>query len=90
MPNTMKSADNSGIARFSASAFSQQLENYTAVNEPVLLYKKGSPERVALDSELANFKPVTIPIVIGDKEVTQGAQERVQVSPFEHSRTLAK
>ena len=56
------------------------LLNYVATNEPVLEYKKGSPEREALDAKVKEYdeKLHEIPIVIGDEELTS-ADARYQV-----------
>jgi 1-pyrroline-5-carboxylate dehydrogenase len=60
-------------------------------NEPVHAYAPGSPERTALQAELARhegMEPVDIPLIIGGEEVRTGLTERA-VSPHDHSRTLA-
>ncbi|GFS17896.1 delta-1-pyrroline-5-carboxylate dehydrogenase, mitochondrial, partial [Elysia marginata] len=62
---------------------------YTAVNEPMLDYAKGSPETERLEKVLEQYQnPVDVPIVIGDEEIKTGPVQR-QVAPFEHKRTVA-
>ncbi|KAH8859819.1 Delta-1-pyrroline-5-carboxylate dehydrogenase, mitochondrial, partial [Schistosoma japonicum] len=64
---------------------------FKAVNEPVLLYKPGSMERLRLDSTLGTMKltaPHRVPICIGSSELSS-EHPRKQVWPFEHSKTLA-
>lgn len=60
------------------------------MNEPILGYKKGSAERVALEKELARQRKEVkkIPLIIGGKEVNTGVQGQV-VIPHEHSHVLA-
>ena len=61
------------------------LENYKAVNEPVLSYLPGSKERAELEEALqkqAN-ELVDIPIVVGDEEIrTDDVRYQVAVSYF--------
>ncbi|KAJ6656810.1 hypothetical protein lerEdw1_003141 [Lerista edwardsae] len=61
------------------------------VNEPVLQFMAGSPERVALQEALNDLKGKTeaIPCVVGGKEVWT-TDVRYQVSPFNHSHKVAK
>ncbi len=59
-------------------------------NEPVLEYKKGSPERKTLEAELkrqSNIQ-VEIPLIIGGKEVRTGNTGNV-VMPHDHQHVLA-
>lgn len=59
------------------------------VNEPVLSYKPGSPERIALQAELklARSKEIDIPMTIGGKPVT--TDRKVKVSPpHDHQHVL--
>ncbi|XP_054857677.1 delta-1-pyrroline-5-carboxylate dehydrogenase, mitochondrial [Eublepharis macularius] len=60
-------------------------------NEPVLEFKPGSSERLALQKALNNLKGKTeaIPCVVGGEEVWT-ADVRYQVSPFKHSHKVAK
>ncbi len=59
-------------------------------NEPVLLYKKGSPERLLLEAELKrqSNKIVDIPLIIGGKEIRTGKTGKV-VKPSDHGHILA-
>ena len=59
-------------------------------NEPVLGYLPGSPERVALDSELQRQSSmvVEIPLIIDGKEIRTGNTEKV-VMPHNHGHVLA-
>ncbi|MFW5892249.1 MAG: L-glutamate gamma-semialdehyde dehydrogenase [Bacteroidota bacterium] len=59
-------------------------------NEPVLEYKQGSPERIALEKELErqNQMQVEIPLIIGGKEVKTGNIGKV-VSPHDHQHVIA-
>lgn len=73
--------------------------SYTAHNEPILDYKSGSTERIKLNEKLMeylslNFTDKTqplfdIPIVIGDKEIRNGAV-KYQVAPHDHKLKLAR
>ena len=47
------------------------LESYTAHNEPILGYEKGSKERQELEAKLEYYgsKVHDVPIVIGDEEI---------------------
>jgi 1-pyrroline-5-carboxylate dehydrogenase len=59
-------------------------------NEPVLEYKKGSPERQLLDSEIQRQlqNPIEIPMIIGGKEI-RGQQSGKVRMPHKHSQVLA-
>jgi len=61
------------------------------INEPVLSYAPGSPERAALKAELARQSAlqVDIPVVVGGKEIRSGKTIDV-VSPHNHQRIIAK
>ncbi len=61
------------------------------INEPVLGYEKGSPEREAVKSKLAEMvaEEIEIPILIGGKEVRTG-DFGTQVVPHDHGHVLAK
>jgi len=61
------------------------------VNEPVLSYLKGSPERVAIEAELERQSgmEIEIPLIIGGKEVRTGDCGTV-VMPHDHHHVLAK
>jgi 1-pyrroline-5-carboxylate dehydrogenase len=61
------------------------------VNEPVLSYAPGTPERAAIESELRQQtnSTVDIPLVIGASEYRTSSAVRV-VAPDEHARTLAR
>ncbi|MEQ1856865.1 MAG: L-glutamate gamma-semialdehyde dehydrogenase [Longimicrobiales bacterium] len=61
------------------------------VNEPVLTYAPGTPERAALQRELAAQagQVVDIPLVIGGKEVRTGDTFDV-VMPHEHGHVIAR
>jgi 1-pyrroline-5-carboxylate dehydrogenase len=77
--------------RFSTSPCVSGLENYKAVNEPILEYLPGSKERIELDAKLKEYdsKVHEVPIVIGDEELTN-SDVRYQVRPFDHQNKLAK
>lgn len=59
-------------------------------NEPVKSYLAGSPERIALDAELArqSSEIVDIPLIIGGKEIRTGNTIKV-VCPHDHQHVLA-
>ncbi len=59
------------------------------VNEPVLQYAPGSPERAALKKTLAELKkkPIEIPMYIGGKAVKTGIKKEIH-PPHEISHTL--
>ncbi|KAM6434927.1 delta-1-pyrroline-5-carboxylate dehydrogenase, mitochondrial [Liasis olivaceus] len=61
------------------------------VNEPVLAFKPGSPERAALQKALNDLKGKTeeIPCVVGGEKVWT-TDVRYQVSPFNHLHKVAK
>ena len=61
------------------------------VNEPILEYRPGSPERIKLKQrieELKKEKPV-IPLYIGDKEIRTGKLGECR-SPYDHGQLLGK
>ena len=60
------------------------------VNEPVLSYMPGSPERKLLEDELKNqrSKVVDIPLIIGGKEIRTGKTGKI-VIPSDHGHVLA-
>ncbi len=61
-----------------------------AVNEPVLSYEPGSPERETLKAELERMssQQIEIPLIIGGKEVRTGDMAE-QVIPHRHGHVLA-
>ena len=60
-------------------------------NEPVKAYLKGSPERIALETELERQMNtvVDIPLIIGGKEIRTGNVAEV-VCPHDHGHVLAR
>jgi 1-pyrroline-5-carboxylate dehydrogenase len=60
------------------------------VNEPVLSYAPGTPERAALKATLADMArtPIEIPLVIGGREVRTG-RTKTAVTPHRHGHVLA-
>jgi 1-pyrroline-5-carboxylate dehydrogenase len=60
------------------------------VNEKVLSYSAGSPERKMLEAELAQqeSKIIDIPLIIGGKEIRTGVTGKI-VKPSDHSHVLA-
>jgi 1-pyrroline-5-carboxylate dehydrogenase len=60
-------------------------------NEPVELYKAGTPQRKALLEEIDRLKsnPLEIPLVIGGKEVYTGNIEEVRI-PHDHQQIVAR
>ena len=60
------------------------------INEPVLSYAPGSPERTSLKVRLDELAaaPIEIPLVIGGREVRTGKTGRV-VMPHDHGHVLA-
>ncbi len=63
----------------------------TPVNEPILPYAPGSPERASLKARVRAMEKETIeaPLVIGGQEV-KGEGTFSQVSPHNHARELAR
>src|SRR5690348_7491347 len=61
------------------------------VNEPILSYAPGSPERAALKAELAGMprEPIEIPMVIDGRDVTSGRFIEVR-SPHRREQLLAR
>jgi 1-pyrroline-5-carboxylate dehydrogenase len=59
-------------------------------NEPVLEYKKDSPERKQLEAEIQRQieNPIDIPLIIGGKEVRTSLTGQVRM-PHNHSHVLA-
>jgi 1-pyrroline-5-carboxylate dehydrogenase len=59
------------------------------VNEPVKLYKPGSPEREELKKKLAELKSkeIEIPLIIGGEEIKTGNAEKI-VMPHNHRHVL--
>ncbi len=60
------------------------------VNEPILNYAPGSPEKAALKKELAamSARQLEIPLIIGGKEIKTGNLGKV-VMPHDHQHVLA-
>jgi len=60
------------------------------INEPVLDYAPGSPERAELETALAEMAqtPVQLPHVIGGQPVTGGGEEIDVVQPHAHAEVL--
>ncbi|MDH5588695.1 MAG: aldehyde dehydrogenase family protein, partial [Gemmatimonadota bacterium] len=63
----------------------------TPVNEPILSYAPGTPERAALKARLAEMsaEQVEIPLIIGGEEVRTGDMVDV-TSPQNHGHVLAR
>jgi 1-pyrroline-5-carboxylate dehydrogenase len=63
----------------------------TPINEPVLGYAPGSPEKARLKAELARMagEQIEIPCIIGGERVTTGRLEDV-VMPHDHKHVLAR
>ncbi|MCD6234740.1 MAG: L-glutamate gamma-semialdehyde dehydrogenase [Candidatus Marinimicrobia bacterium] len=61
----------------------------TAVNEPILSYAPGSPERARLEKKLKELKKTTveIPLIIGGKEVRTGNLGKCHI-PHDHHHDL--
>lgn len=75
--------------RFFASDAS--LENFKAVNEPVLSFLPGSKECTDLEAALKKQADqiVDIPLVVGDEEIRTN-DVHYQVAPFDHQKKIAK
>jgi 1-pyrroline-5-carboxylate dehydrogenase len=60
-------------------------------NEPIYDYKKGSPERVALEAALKELRSAVheVPIIIGGKEI-KTSKFGEQAIPHEHNHVLAR
>src|SRR6185503_19133024 len=60
------------------------------VNEPVLSYAPGAPERAALKARLAELaaQPIEIPLIIGGEEIRTG-RTSTAVMPHDHGHVLA-
>ena len=60
------------------------------LNEPILKYLPGSPERISLEKELERQSGIVIdiPLIIGGKEIRTGKTGKV-VMPTEHGHLLA-
>jgi 1-pyrroline-5-carboxylate dehydrogenase len=60
------------------------------LNEPILKYLPGSPERISLENELArqNGIVIDIPLIIGGREIRTGITGKV-VMPTNHKHVLA-
>merc|ERR1712184_53774 len=65
--------------------------NINDLNEPMLNYAPGSPERKALYEAVAKIHSTTadIPLVIGGEEI-YNAPTKNQVSPYDHQNVIAK
>jgi 1-pyrroline-5-carboxylate dehydrogenase len=63
----------------------------TPKNEPVLDYRKGSPERARLEAELTRIsgEEIEIPCVIGGERVTTGKLEAIRM-PHDHQHVLGR
>ncbi|GMR37540.1 hypothetical protein PMAYCL1PPCAC_07735 [Pristionchus mayeri] len=84
-------ASRNGLRSFSGSGLTSEQFMRKMQNEPILEYKKGSAERVALDSELKRMAATVheVPLRIGDKKI-KNKLERTQVMPSDHKHVLAK
>ncbi|MBB6173483.1 1-pyrroline-5-carboxylate dehydrogenase [Nocardiopsis mwathae] len=62
----------------------------TPVNEPVLTYAPGSPERAELERKLAELgkEPVELPMTIGGERRMGGGERIDVVRPHDHARVL--
>lgn len=62
----------------------------TAINEPVLQYAPGSPEKKALKAALAEArsKVIDIPMIIGGKEIRTGTTKPI-APPHDHKHIIA-
>ena len=62
-----------------------------AHNEPIKSFMKNSPERVAVEKKLAEFRNNVpeIPLVIGGKEIKTGDIGEVRI-PHEHKTVIAR
>ncbi|PAV86389.1 hypothetical protein WR25_15384 [Diploscapter pachys] len=51
-------------------------------NEPILEYRKGSKERIALEDELAKLSktPIDVPLRIGSKKITNNLEKKQKIS----------
>jgi len=63
----------------------------TPVNEPVLSYAPGSPERAKFFARLAELKSrkIEIPLVIGGQEIRTGKKREIR-SPYDHGQVIGK
>ncbi len=59
------------------------------INEPIKLYKPGSPEREELKKKIVELKSkqVEVPLIIGGKEIKTGNTEEMRI-PHNHSHVL--
>ena len=59
------------------------------VNEPVLTYAPGTPEKAELKRKLAELqsKQIEIPLIIGGKEIKTGKTAEIR-TPHDHSKLL--
>lgn len=75
---------------FSGLTSEQFMKN--PINEPVLDYREGSNERIALYKELDNYtrNDTTVPLVIGGKKIFYEKTKQKQFMPFEHKKTVAR
>lgn len=66
-------------------------QSFKTINESVLSYQLGSPERQQLEAELKrqSSEVKEIPVVIGGKRITTGESKDV-VSPHRHSHVIAR
>lgn len=79
------------MKRCLASQAAVSLEDFKAVNEPILSYLPGSKERTELEAALQKQtnQIVDIPLVVGDEEICTD-DVHYQVAPFDHKKKLAK
>ncbi len=61
----------------------------TPINEPVLAYAPGSPERAALKARLAELTahPTEVPLIIGGREIRTGQTHDI-TCPHDHGRVI--
>ncbi|XP_037277935.1 delta-1-pyrroline-5-carboxylate dehydrogenase, mitochondrial [Rhipicephalus microplus] len=78
-------------SRVRCLTFSQHVDEFNVVNEPMLTYLPGSKERQALQDALNELKDTCteVPIVVGGKEI-RTSEARYHTAPFDHSKKVAK
>ena len=61
------------------------------INEPVLSYAPGTPERAALKSRIKELKSqeIEIPIIIGGQEIKTGDMGEMRI-PHDHNHLLGR
>ncbi|EJD74554.1 1-pyrroline-5-carboxylate dehydrogenase [Loa loa] len=76
---------------FSGSGLTSEKFMKNPENEPVLTYRKGSTERIALEKAISEIAGTTtnVPLVIGNEKISENLDKK-QVMPSDHQKVIAR